>query len=350
MTDINWDLIAKHLSKETDTTEEVQLATWINSSENNRRYFADLERWWLQVGQLAMYSKIDTKADWQIVKQQLQLYEPAQKIAYPQLNEPTQRKEWASRFVFGRYTYLKRVAAVIAILIISGAAYLSLHKRGMEAREVVFNRMEVPAGQRSQIVLADGTSVWLNSGSTLQFPAIFEGKSRLVKLEGEAYFKVTPDKKHPFIVRTLGLEVKVYGTSFNVTSYPNDDSDEVTLLSGSVGVSGLSSGQEIMLQPGQKISFRRDEFLFSNLLQADLESETAWRDDKLVFNDAPFGEIAKKLERRYDVTIRFDDKTVEQLRYRGAFRKESTLEQVIKAIQRTANFTYKIENDLIIIY
>ena len=335
--DINWDLVAKHLSGETDTTEEAQLKAWVNSSETNRLYFADLERWWRQVGQLALYGKIDTKADWQIVKQQLQLYEPARRIELPR------------KHIFGRYAYSKWVAAAVAILMIAGTLYYMAPKHEAEQREMVFNQLEVPAGQRSQIVLADGTAVWLNSGSKLQFPAGFNSDCRLVKLEGEAYFEVTPDKKNPFIVQTLGLEGKVYGTSFNVTSYPNDVSDEVALLSGSVSVAGLGSDQTIMLQSGRKISYVRDEHRFSSPMPANKETETAWLDGKLVFEDVTFGEIAKKLERRYGVTIRFDNKKIEQLRYRGVFRKES-LEQALKAIQLTSKFKYKIGESIVFIY
>jgi len=348
--DINWDLIAKHLSGETDATEEALLMAWVSGSEANRRYFADLKHWWRHVGQLALYGKIDTAADWQKVKQQLKLYEPEQRRETSRLYESERRMIITPQpHFFRRNVFVKWVAATIAMLIIAGAAYYGLHVHGDEQHEMVFNQLVIPPGQQSQLVLADGTSVWLNASSRLQFPANFNSDCRTVKLEGEAYFEVTTDKKRPFIVQTLGLEVKVYGTSFNVTSYSDEASDEVTLLSGSVRVSSAGSGQELVLQPGRKISYLRDTHLFTSPKQADMEAETAWLDGKLVFNDVPFGEIAKKLERRYGVTIRIDDKNIEQLRYRGAFRKES-LEQAIKAIQLTANFNYKIEDNLVIIY
>lgn len=334
--DINWDLVAKHLAGETGATEEAQLRAWINGSEANRRFYADLEQWWRCVGQLTLYGKVDTAADWQIVKQRLRLYEPARRMT------PLRRN------IF-RYSYPKAAAAVITALMIAGAAYYGLRHRGTEQSEAAYSRMFVPAGQQSQITLADGTSVWLNSDSRLHFPANFGSDCRMVELEGEAYFEVTAGKK-PFTVRTPGVEVKVYGTSFHVTSYPDDDSDEVALLGGSVSVSGLGSGDEIALKPGQKISYLRDERLFTEPLQADRETETAWRDGKLVFDDVPFGKIAKKLERRYGVTIRIDDENIGQLRYRVTFRKESSLQQAIEAIQLTAGFRYKTEDNVVIIY
>jgi len=336
-TDIDWDLVAKHLVGETDCTEATLLAEWINCNESNRRYFSDLERWWKQVGQLTLYNKIDVAADWQKVKKQLQSYKPEYRITPPR------------RTFFNRYFLSKVAAAVIAMLLITGAIYYGLQNRKITPRETVFHQMIVPSGQRSQMVLADGTSVWLNSGSRLTFPMDFDSDYRLVKLEGEAYFEVTADKEKPFIVQTLGLEVKVYGTSFNVMSYSNDPFDEVTLLNGLVSVSGIGSKQEIVLQPGHKISCLRSEQRFSAPVTVVEEAAIAWREGKLVFDDLPFGEIAKKLERQYGVTIHITDKKIEQVHYRGVFRKE-TLEQAIKAIQLTSKFKYKIEENIVTIY
>ena len=335
--DINWDLIAKHLVGETDKMEEAQLTAWVGSSEANCRFFADLEHWWQHAGQLALYGKVDTTRDWQKVKQLIQSFKPAGRIVTMHRN------------IFGQYAPWKGIAAVIAVLMVVTAVYHGLSNRKSGQHEPMYSQMIVPAGHRSQIILADGTSVWLNSGANLRFPANFGSDSRTVKLEGEAYFEVPTGQKRPFTVLTLGLEVKVYGTSFNVISYPNDASDEVMLLNGSLSVAALGSGNEMMLQAGQKITYLRDEHLFSDPLQADKETETAWRDGKLVFDDLPFGEIAKKLERRYGVTIQFDNKDIEQLHLRGIIRKE-TLEQAMNAMQLTAKFKYKIEDNMVTIF
>ncbi len=338
--DINWDLLAKYLAGEADHEEEAQLSRWLDRSETNRTYLTGLEQWWQQTGQLVMYSKIDTVADWQKVKQRLKLHEPTRRMLAPRRN------------IFERYSFSRSIAAVFVVLMLVGAAYYGftgLRERRTQQQEAVFNQINVPAGQRSQMVLADGTSVWINSGSTLQFPANFESNLRLVKLEGEAYFEVAVDKQKPFVVQTLGLEIKVYGTSFNVMSFANDTVDEVVLHSGSVSVTGLDSGNEIILQPNQKIVYARGEHIFAGPIPVDRDDVSVWREGKLVFNDEPFGEIAKKLERRYGVTINITDKSICQQHYRGVFRRES-LEQAIKAIQLTAKYKYKIEDDVVTIY
>ena len=335
---INWDLIAKHLAGETDGIEEAALQEWVNNSESNRRHFAELEHWW----QLTLYGKVDTENDWLKVKQRLNLDKPVP-AQMKRMMPPVRRRN-----IFRKYPLSKSFAAIVAVMIVLVGVF-HVFTGSPKPSEKVYNQISVPAGQRSQILLADGTSVWLNSGSRLQFPANFESDCRMVKLEGEAYFEVTTGKKKPFTVQTLGLEVKVYGTSFNVTSYANELADEVALLSGAVKVAGLGSGNEIALQPGQKIVYTRSEHLFTGPLNADMATETAWRDGKLVFDDLSIGEIAKKLERRYGVSIRIDDKNIEQLRFRGVFRNE-TLEQAMKAIQISAKFRYTIKDQEVIIY
>ena len=293
------------------------------------------------ITQLTMYGRIDTAADWQKVKRRLKMH------------ESSCRTMAVRRDFFGRYSFMKGVAAVIALLMIVGAVHYVFsgsREKSLQQSEVIFNRIHVPAGQRSQMILADSTSVWLNSGSSLQVPVNFGTDRRQVQLEGEAFFEVSANKQKPFVVRTTGeLEVKVYGTSLNLTSYSNDRDDEVVLLSGSLAVAVPGSGNEILLQPGQKIVYTRGERLFTGPMPADTEMEVAWRDGKLFFDNEPFGEIAKKLERRYGVTIRIFDKSIEQLRYRGAFRKES-LEQAIQAIQFTAKYKYQIEDDIVTIF
>ena len=340
--DINWDLMAKHLAGETDGTEEAVLAEWMNKSETNRRHFAALEHWW----SLTQYGEVDTESDWLKVKQHLNLYEPVP-VRRKRMMPPVPRRN-----VFERYSFSKSWAAVFVVLLLLGGVYhvfTGSNKQPAQPAEMAYHQILVPSGQRSQILLADGSAVWLNSGSRLLFPESFEKDSRTVKLEGEAYFEVTADKKKPFVVQTSGLEVKVYGTSFNVTSYPNEGTEEVTLLTGSVKVAGLDSNHAMVLQPGQKMVYRRNGHLFTGPLNADVETETAWRDGKIVFDDMSIGEIARKLERRYGVTIRIENKNIENLRYRGVFRKES-LEQALKAIQLTAQYKYTIKEDVVTIY
>ena len=339
---INWDLVAKHLAGETDGIEEAALLEWVNNSETNRRYLAELERWW----QLTQYGKIDTEHHWLMLKQRLHINEPLP-ARLKRMMPPVRRRN-----MFRKYSPSKVYVAILAIMMVLGGmihVFTGSPKRTSQPTEMAYNQFLVPAGQRSQIQLADGTSVWLNSGSRLQFPVNFNSERRMVKLEGEAYFEVVTDKKKPFVVQTLGLEVKVHGTSFNVTSYANEAKDEVALLSGSVKVAGLGGSNEIALQPGQKIVYTRSERLFTGPLNTDMATETAWRDGKLVFDDLSISEIAKKLERRYGVSIRIDSKNIEQLRFRGVFRNE-TLEQAMKAIQISAKFKYTIKDQEVIIY
>ena len=326
---IPWDIILKALKNAANEDERYRFNTWIEANDRHRCLWNELHQAWNDVREFNTGFNPDASRAWQ------------------QVVEKTKNQYLKQTRIIP--LYWRAVAVAAAIFLIAGALYLGLRDSKIEQGEAAYNIMYVPVGQRSQIALADGTSVWLNSGSRLQFPASFETDSRMVKLEGEAWFEVATDKNKPFVVQTLGLEVTVYGTSFNLTSYPNDAFDVVTLMSGSVSVASLGSGKEIFLQPGQQISYLRNEHLFADPLLADRETETAWRDGRLVFDDMPLGELAKKLERRYGVTIRIEGENIEQLRFRGVFRRES-LEQAIRALQLTAKFQYKIENDVVIVY
>ena len=276
---------------------------------------------------LVRYGQIDVAADWQKVKRRMD----------------------ARRVMPLRHVFTRVAAAAVALMVTVGAGVYLLRRPGQQA-DAAYNQIVVPAGQRAQMTLADGTSVWLNAGSSLRVPANFGAGRRQVRLEGEACFEVVTGGKTPFTVLTVGLEIRVYGTSFNVTSYPDDRYDEVALMRGSLGVAAAGGGgNELMLQPGQKIRYMRETSVFAGPVQADAETELAWRDGKLVFDDEPFGEIAKKLERRYGVTVRILDERYAQMRYRGAFRRE-TLEQAIQAIQFTAGYSYRIEDEVLTIY
>jgi ferric-dicitrate binding protein FerR (iron transport regulator) len=338
--DSDWDLMARHFAGETGKEEEDLLNGRLKNSEKMRECFADLSQWWEQTDPLFLYGKMDTEADWRQLKQRLR-----EAKAIP--DAPAKKRRLS---VSRRLYYPKIAAAAAAILIFLGLACYYVVSGSSERKQpaTAFHQITVPNGQKSQLILSDGTSVWLNSGSNLQFPTAFEDGIRMVKLDGEALFEVSANKTQSFVVQTPhGLSVKVYGTSFNVTSYADEERDIVTLFHGSVSVSA-TDGKEIMLSPGHKIDYEPGTGVFSEPVSVN-ETIAAWRHNRLVFDNEPFSQIARKLERHYNVTIRIEDALIGQQRYRGAFRKE-TLEQAIKAIQLTAKYRYEIKGDEVVIY
>lgn len=216
-------------------------------------------------------------------------------------------------------------------------------------------------GTRTNLLLPDGTVVWLNAGSVLTYPANFTGEKREVALEGEAFFDVAANATHPFIVHTSTASIRVLGTSFDVKAYERDKTMETTLIKGSIEVTYRRS--RIILKPNQKLVVVREDTTVEkkeqrpevNIIKPTIEVhtgaiiETSWTDNKLIFQDEDFKALAEQMERWYGVTIAFDRRELENLRFTGTFQKE-TIRQALEALQLTASFKYSITGNQITIY
>jgi transmembrane sensor len=233
------------------------------------------------------------------------------------------------------------------------------------------------AGARTKLVLPDGTQVWLNSSSRLKYTHNFDGPSREVELEGEAYFDVVKDMQRPFIVHTSALDVKVLGTSFTIKSYPQDATIEATLLKGAIEISRQNNpdAPRVILKPNEKLVFNKQLAISSpqtpspdarsaaartappdiavNSLPRNIpdsnKEETGWLYNRLVFNGDSFEELAEKMERWYNVRIFFKDKALYNYHFGGAFANE-TVQDALNALQLTADFSYKINGNEIELY
>ncbi len=253
--------------------------------------------------------------------------------------------------------YLKVAAAVLVLVASAWLIYFTTLKTS-DLRSARNQR-----GTRSLIKLPDGTTVWLNADSELKYPPRFSENSRDVYLSGEAYFDVAKDASRPFVVHTDRMNVNVLGTIFNIKSYPGDGAYEATLISGEVEVVLASQpGKKIRLKPSEKLIVpAKDSSAIAQLtppvisaptyypLEDSAIIETAWVDNKMLFRDETFASLATRMERWYNVTIRFENKSVEELRFSGIFKKE-TLNQALQALQLTESFNYRQEEDTIIIY
>ncbi len=206
----------------------------------------------------------------------------------------------------------------------------------------------IPYGKRSEITLADGTRIWLNAGSQLSYPLSFTGSTREVYLAGEAFFEVESNPNMPFYVITNDLKIRVTGTRFNVTSYPNDQTAQAILLSGKIGATrNKRFGRSIDVNPGELIEYRKSDGNFT-LENVDVELYSSWINGYLVFDDEPVGNIFKKLERYYNRRI-LTDNIGEQIRFTGKLDLADNLEKVLNFIAFSASFSYEIENETIMI-
>lgn len=276
------------------------------------------------------------------------------------------------RFFRGiRKWFLYAAAAVVFISI--GMAGLFLLEGQYNAKAGIC-RMIVAKGQKSVIILPDSTIVTLNSESELSYATAFGKTHREVTLIGEAYFKVTHDAKHPFVVHANALMIKVYGTEFNLKCYKDDKIIETTLVKGSLSISQKNS-KEIFLKPNQQYVYslkpevaivvadkKNDKNVATedklitvlkpleqrNVQVVDPFPVTAWKDKKLVFDDDSFSDMVIKLERWYDVKVIVESEKVKQYRYKGTFESE-TIEQALSALKFATPFNYTITKRTIII-
>lgn len=170
------------------------------------------------------------------------------------------------------------------------------------------NQLIVPYGKRSFITLSEGTKVWMNSGSKLIFPPAFRGKTREVRLEGEAFFEVTHDESKPFFVRTDDFKIKVYGTKFNVEAYRQDASSSVVLVEGkvSMNVTGSKANEEVFMEPSQKASVTKGFESVELTHVENMEVYTAWIDGYLAFTNEDISVLLRKVSRFYNVDIEVD--------------------------------------------
>lgn len=207
------------------------------------------------------------------------------------------------------------------------------------------NRIVVPYGKRSNITLADGSKVWLNSGTQLDFPTTFTGSTREINVNGEIYIEVKENKDIPFIVNTNNMSINVYGTSFNVTAYEEDDINRVVLVNGSVGLSVLGQKNEVILKPSEK----------ADLIATDIIKETvntseyiSWINDVLEFNETPISEILKRVGRYYNVQFEnMPEISLNKQTCSGKLFLSNNLDSVMTAISSISSTEYTRNNNII---
>lgn len=345
-----WYLMARTLSNEASFEERRELQLLLQEDPYLQQQFSVLKDLWVPSHADDLQSSL--KSERILVKAKLQ----EQEIRFAK----------NSRWKYFQLSKSGWAVAASIIIIIAAAFYVFQPKASSQVAEQITSTDSVitPNGNRSQLLLPDGSRVWLNSGSILRYQN-FSGKTREVELIGEAYFDVVKMPEKPFIVHAEGVNIKVLGTSFNVRCYPEDKNIEATLLHGAIAVTHKDDpgNKMILLKPNQKLSISKmftvkgsaDNFVPYNVdnidstIQPAQLIETAWVYNRLEFKNTDFRTLAAKMERWYNVRIVFGDKAVQELRFVGSFEKE-TITEALSALQLVANFSYEIRNNEINIH
>lgn len=367
-----WHLFSRKLTGEASQDELMELQQYVDEHPSFQYEMEALEQLWLQDN--------EPERDYLEATYLLHIEKMKKLGVEPKLtDELVEVEELFQRSFFQRNK--RRLIAAIAVCVVVLAVVPFINKKAASAEMLASNDSKAaqkivatPNGKNTSFKLPDGSTVWLNAGSKLDYSKINETGNREVHLTGEAFFDVVKNPARPFIIHTSSIDVKVLGTKFNVKAYPEDKTVETSLVQGSVEVFVKNRpGEKYLLKPNQKLVLLNEEqavakpSLVNNRKDVNLPiiaithltypkndtlaTETSWTRNKLAFEGESFAEVAKKMERWYDVQIMFNNQELELEELNGDFSKE-TLQQALEALRFTSNnrFRYKIEGKTVIIY
>ena len=357
-----WILIGKKLSGEASPEELLELEELLQQGAADQYPLPLLEEIWKNEHQTNSDEKLLNK--WEAFEAKLDV---ADKNEIDEAAQVAESKTHSAKQKIIKF--IKRGSWLVAASLVLGVLWFTRHGDAANNKP---NEISAPKNGISKIQLPDGTKVWLNSGSKLVYGNDFGTDFRKVSLVGEAFFDVVKDAKHPFIVTTPTISIRVLGTRFNLRSYKNDKTSEAALIRGQIELTVLRNPEKkIILKPSEKLTVINNEdvagktntqqanvseeiplIALSRIHQAKqdtLPSEALWLENKLAFDAEDFEGLAKKLERRYSVSIVFENEEVKKLRFTGKFQNEP-INKALKALQTTTNFHYKIDSNQIVIY
>lgn len=320
--------------EETGNDRFWELATGKIHAENNPDEESELERLLKDKENQKLFSRL------QSIKDGLYKVKPLKELSkdrsWATINSYFRRKRIKLVMTFARY------AAVILLAFLAGNLLRTSHERAPgEGRQA---EISVPLGQMSEMTLFDGTHVWLNSGTTLKYADNFGEKERSVILDGEAFFKVAHHQM-PFRVQLMNSVIEVLGTSFNVVSYLGEHSSQVTLVEGSLKINSLTGTEIATLNPSQQILIPENGADI-RLKTVDVGFYTSWTEGKIVFEEERLSDVAVRLERWYNVKIRFEDQETGNLRFSGTILKNKPFDQIVKAFQLLLPIQIHYQNNL----
>ena len=242
--------------------------------------------------------------------------------------------------------YMKYAAAVVLGI---GVSLSTLYLTNQENLSTVGNyKLVTSKGENSYLQLPDGTRVWLNSCTTLEYAENYGHSNRSIYLDGEAYFEVAKNKDLPFVVKANGIDVKAIGTAFNVSAYMEDSQLTTTLFNGKVAVQPTLTKQEVLLEPNQVAVYDKSRNKIE-VVPYDKKLFAQWRGGFLSFKMMYLQDITKLLERNYNVVFRYENQGIKKLRFSGSFRNNEDLSEILNVIKTNTGIRYQILKDTIVI-
>ena len=318
-TDLSQDVLYKHFSSNASDAELEQIMAWVEDSPKNKKRFA----------------------------KERKIYDATMLlIDEEEIEDVLSRKDVNKISLTKIVRRSMQVAAILAVAVIA-LWRVNMHP-GMNNMTQQDCTISVPVGQRVNVILPDGSNVWLNSLSTLEYPSSFNKKSRTVKLNGQAYFDVAKNKKVPFIVNTDKGEIEVTGTKFDVKSYSNSDQFEAMLMEGSIKIAMKNDpSNPILLTPDTKAVLKNGQLVLSHVTNLD---PYKWKDGIICFSGSSLRDMLDQFEKTFDVSIILRDDFADDIRYSGKFRMSEGLHYALRILQSEAIFVFEEDRENNIIY
>ena len=317
---IPWDLLIVHFKNETNSEEEQSVEEWRAAADNEELYKEICSLWDVIIKESSSYNP-DTNLYWSVMEARMEAMEKRKKVFSVSLNK------------------IRTSVAAASILLIIAISSSYFFTKNYFFQEIGLQTYKSING-KSQIILPDGSEVWLNIGSTIAYETSFVNNRR-VMLEGEALFEVRKDEKNPFIVSASDLQAMVHGTRFNVQAYPDSEEIRVALSEGRVEVSAFEHG--LMMFPGEVVTFDRKTNILSKI-RGDVAFESFWAGNSHTFDAKPLSFICKHLERWYNIDIELDPAIADSQVYTFTITNES-LETILQIMSRINPIRYSFEED-----
>ena len=328
-----WRLITKYLSREATAEEQEALETWATSSQQNKRELEEAKALFNKTSEYYQLKSFDTDTAWKKTKQRIS----------PETISIAPREKQRKVFISSFYKY----AAILVLAFLVGTAgyYFGLKNRLQNAySEVISAEKQVV----NEYILPDGSVVALNSNSKLEFPKKFKNNIREVTITGEAFFDVVPNPEKPFIINAGNAQIKVLGTSFNVSAYPENEMVEVVVETGKVQVVcneklNTLEAKEILLNPGEKGILLNSPGKLEKTVNTDT-NYLAWKTHNLIFDNTPLNEVVYSLNKTYHTEIQLKGENLENLALTAQFERKP-IDFILNVIQLTFGLKLEQEND-----
>jgi ferric-dicitrate binding protein FerR (iron transport regulator) len=329
--DIENQLIVKYLMQRLTEEESALVAEWIKNDESNQDFLFSLEELYWANRMEEMQRLADTNQEWK-------------KLEYQILHGREKRKEKKHRKKFSSLTAILKYAAIIAVSISLPfmAFQMGFFNKTEKQNLPSFITVVTGKGERSQLILPDGTKVWMNACSSLKYNTGLSS-GRQLQLTGEAYFEVAKDEHRPFIVSTPLLDVKVLGTKFNLKAFEGDDKIQATLYEGLIAANthDQSFKKDFFLNPGEQLIYKKDKTLVITTLSCT--DAIDWKNGIFRFNKQTLQDIAHSLERSFDAEITIMDANLAQEKFTCEFKNEENLIDILNILKRTKKLDYAMK-------